>query len=71
MATDSLCVALDIQPIEHYCNYRDVRTAIDILAETARRGYCQMIKPFNRDLVLKHHPSHDISLDVLMLKYPK
>lgn len=71
MATDSLCTALGVDPIEGFWNFRDIRTAIDILAETSKRGYCQLSKPFDRDLVVKHHPCHDIALDVLMLKYPK
>lgn len=71
LATDSLCMAMKVDPIEGFWNFRDVRTAIDLLAETSRRGYCQLSKPFNRDLVQKHIPMHDIALDVLMLKYPK
>lgn len=71
LVTESLCTAAGVEPIEHFANYRDIRTAVDILATTSKRGYCQMTKPFNRDLVVKHHPSHDIALDVLMLKYPK
>ena len=71
MWADSLCAAIGVDPIEGFWNFRDIRTAIDILAETSKRGYCQLSKTFDRDLVVKHHPCHDIALDVLMLKYPK
>ena len=71
LATDSLCATLKVDPIEGFWNFRDVRTAIDLLAETSKRGYCQLSKPFNRDLIIKHNPTHDIAFDVLMLKYPK
>lgn len=71
LATESLCTAAKIDPIEHFCNFRDVRTAVDLLAEKSRRGYCELSKPLNRDLVQKHMPSHDIALDVLQLKYAK
>lgn len=71
LATDSLCSAVGVESIERYSNFRDVRTAVDILAETSKGGYCKLSKPFNQDLVCKHIPSHDIALDILMLKYPK
>ena len=71
MAIDSLCRNLDIDPITSYYNWRDVRTAIDLLYGTTN-GYCDVDHPeFNRDLVIKHHPSHDVCLDVMMLLYGK
>jgi hypothetical protein len=68
---DSLCRALYEEPIVRYSNWRDVRTAIDILYGSTN-GYVEIDHPeFNKDLVLKHHPSHDICLDVMQLLYGK
>lgn len=67
MAIDSLCVNLNCDPIAEYYMWRDVRTAVDILHETSKRGYCK-IDGFNPDLhVIKHDPIHDCALDVMML----
>ena len=67
MAIDSLCRAVDIEPLTRYNNWRDVRTAIDFLSNTASNGYCK-IKNFNPDLfVVKHDPRNDCALDILML----
>ena len=71
MVTDSLCKAIGIDTLAHYSDWRDVRTAVDLLAESSNNGYCQLSRPFNRDLAVKHIPTHDIALDILMLKYPK
>lgn len=69
MAIDSLCKWFDVEPITHYGNWRDVRTAIDLLAESSNRGYCHMRKAFDRNLVRKHDPRHDTCYDALMLVY--
>lgn len=67
MAIDSLCRAIDIEPLTRYNNWRDVRTAIDFLSSTANNGYCK-IKNFNPDLhVIKHDPRNDCALDIMML----
>ena len=67
MAIDSLCRNIGVPHLTQYNMWRDVRTAVDILASNAKNGYCR-IKGFNSDLhVIKHLPSHDCALDVLML----
>ena len=71
VSIDSLSRAVDFESISEYYNWRDVRTAIDIIFGTSN-GYCDIDHPeFNRDLVLKHHPAHDICLDVMMIIYGK
>lgn len=66
---DSVCKdSLKIEPLFNYGCYRDFRTAIDLLKETSKRGYCE-IPNFDRNVVIKHQPAHDISLDVMMLLY--
>ena len=67
MAIDSLCRAIDFEPLVRYNMWRDVRTAIDFLSTTSSNGYCK-IKNFNPDLyVIKHDPRHDCALDILMM----
>ena len=67
MAIDSLCRAVDLEPLTRYNNWRDVRTAVDFLSSTASNGYCK-IKNFNPDLhVIKHDPRNDCALDIMML----
>lgn len=65
-AIDSLCESAEIPYLFEYNQYRDFRTAIDLLKETSKNGYCD-IPNFNRDIVVKHDPRQDIALDVLML----
>ena len=62
---DSLCKKLSIEPIMRYNNYRDLRTAIDILYGTSN-GYCD-VEDFDKIVVSKHNPVHDICYDVMML----
>jgi hypothetical protein len=62
---DSLCKAMSIEPIMRYNNYRDLRTAIDILYGSTN-GYCE-VENFDKNQVLKHHPVHDICYDVMQL----
>jgi hypothetical protein len=70
MAIDSLCRWFNIEPIAHYAQWRDVRTAIDCLATKPHRGYSDLIKPFNNKLIVKKHdPRHDVCYDALMLEY--
>lgn len=67
MAIDSLAVSIESQPIAMYNMWRDVRTAVDILAENSKGGYCD-IPGFNPDLhVIKHVPQNDCALDILTL----
>ena len=65
---ESLCRALGTPPIFEYWQYRDIRTALDLLKETTKKGYCK-IPGFDFSKISKHDPVHDISLDVMMLLY--
>ena len=62
---DSLSKAVSTDPIMRYNNYRDLRTAIDIMYGSSN-GYCE-VEDFSKDKVIKHHPVHDICYDVMML----
>lgn len=68
---DSFCRSLYKEPIVGYNNWRDVRTAVDILYGSTN-GYVEIEHPeFDNNKVLKHHPAHDICLDVMQLLYGK
>jgi 3' exoribonuclease, RNase T-like len=67
-ATDGLCDSLEVPYLFKYGQYRDMRTAIDLLKETSTRGYCK-IPNFDFNKVFKHDPVHDVALDVMMLLY--
>ena len=70
MCFDSLTLALDEERIFRYNNWRDVRTAIDLLKDTAKNGYCQINHPtFQTHNVIKHHPTHDCAYDIMMMLY--
>lgn len=72
MAIDSLARSVDEEPIIQYNNWRDIRTAVDLLYESARNGYCEVEHPtFQRYDVIKHHPTHDCALDIMMMMYGK
>ena len=72
MVIDSLCVSAEQDPIAPYNVWRDVRTAVDLITETSKNGYCEIVHPtFQRHNVIKHHPTHDCALDVMMLIYGK
>ena len=72
MSIDSLAVAVGEEKIIMYNMWRDVRTAVDLLCETAKDGYCTVEHPtFQRHNVIKHHPTHDCALDIMMLMYGK
>lgn len=71
MVIDSLAKRFDLEPLIRYNNWRDVRTAVDILYGTTE-GYCDVEHPtFRRHEVIKHHPVHDCALDAMMLMYGK
>lgn len=65
---ESLCRSLNVQPLFEYYQFRDIRTALDLIKETTKRGYCN-IPGFDYSKVSKHNPIHDVSLDVMMLLY--
>jgi hypothetical protein len=61
-----------LEPIFDYNRWRDVRTALDLLYNTAN-GYCDVDHPdflYDRD-VIKHDPVDDCALDIMMLIYGK
>ena len=67
MAIDSLCRNIEVEPLFMYNKWRDTRTAIDCIYNTAFNGYCK-VKNFNADIVvIKHDPRNDCALDILML----
>jgi hypothetical protein len=72
MCIDSLCKAVGVDLIAPYFAWRDVRTAVDLITETGKGGYCDITHPtFKRHNVIKHHPTHDCALDIMMLLYGK
>jgi hypothetical protein len=67
MVIDSLCKSVGVPVLTRFNKWRDVRTAIDILATDAKDGYCKIVG-FNPDLhAIKHLPQHDCAVDILML----
>jgi hypothetical protein len=69
MALDSLCRSVGEEPLFMYNMWRDVRTAVDLLATDSRNGYA-VIPNFNHDLyVTKHIPQNDCALDILQMLY--
>ena len=70
MVIDSLTRQLDQELIFPYNNWRDVRTAVDLLCATSKDGYCEVKHPtFQRHNVIKHDPVHDCAYDAMMLLY--
>jgi hypothetical protein len=68
---DSLFKLVGKLPMTEFYNWRDTRTAVDILYGSSN-GYCDIDHPdFNRDLVIKHVPYHDVCYDVMMLTQGK
>lgn len=64
---DSVCEeSLKSPVLFHYNRYMDMRTAINLLKNTSKNGYCD-IPNFNREKVYKHDPRHDVCLDTYML----
>lgn len=63
---ESLCADADQDNIFYYSNWRDVRTAVDLLTGS-RDGYCS-VEGLNPAVdVIKHDPSHDCAYDAIML----
>ena len=72
MCIDSLCKSIGVDLIAPYHVWRDVRTAVDLITDTGKGGYCDVNHPtFQRHNVIKHHPTHDCALDIMMLIYGK
>ena len=69
MITESLFNSAGMRPIARYNHWRDIRTAIDILYGTTN-GYCAVdCDGFDKSMVTKHHPVHDVCYDAMMLLY--
>lgn len=67
MAIDSLCKNIGVPVLTRFNKWRDVRTAVDILGNNAKDGYCKIVG-FDPDLyAIKHLPQHDCAVDILML----
>lgn len=67
---DSLFRSAGEEHLFKYSHYRDMRTAIDLLKETSKGGYCEVLD-LDMNKVFKHTPVHDCALDVMMLLYGK
>lgn len=73
---DSLFKVAGHEPLFVYNQYRDVRTAIDLIyPETSKNGYVDVdpdrCPGWDRDLVLKHCPVSDAAYDICMLLFGK
>lgn len=69
---DSLTRTFDVSSPIAYNRWYDVRTAVDMLYETAIYGYVEVDHPtFKDSMVLKHHPVHDCAYDGMMISYGK
>lgn len=67
MVLESLCRTAQVDPLYRYNMNMCIRTAIRCLKETSDpRGYCT-IPSFDKDLVAKHNPIHDVCYDALQL----
>lgn len=73
---DSLFHRAGVDPLFPYNQYRDFRTAIDILyPNTSKNGYVDVdpdkCPGWDKDLVVKHCPVSDSAFDLCMLLYGK
>lgn len=70
MALESLCRSLKVPPLIHYRYFRDIRTAIELIAEKSNSGYCNIKGGFvQNEQVIKHVPVNDCALDIMMMLY--
>lgn len=63
---ESLCRSAGQEAFSHYSNWRDVRTAVELLAEGAVHGYVE-VPGCHQDTVHKHDPVHDCAYDIMQL----
>lgn len=63
---DSLSKQTHGEMLLPFNNYRDIRTAVDLLYDTSVAGYCS-VPGFNKDVVLKHDPVADCAYDIMQL----
>lgn len=67
LCLDSLTLKAGKKPLVPFNNWRDFRTAIDLLATDSSKGYCK-IEGFDAGKeVLKHCPDHDCAYDIFQL----
>lgn len=66
---DDLCDQFK-QPKLPFWKWMDFRTAVNLMKETAVRGYCE-IPGFDRQFVVKHDPVHDAAYDIMMFLWGK
>lgn len=71
LVLDSLTKQVGEQIIFPYSNWRDVRTAICLLADDEKRGYCgvstEKFPDYDANQIIKHQPQWDCILDFAML----
>lgn len=68
---DSLTRSLAMESLTSYNNWRDMRTAIDLLYGSSN-GYTEVDHvTFDKTLVEKHTPYHDVCYDVMQLLFGK
>jgi hypothetical protein len=72
LVLDSMEEKLEIEPVFFYSRWRDVRTAIDLLAGSIN-GYCHVDYPgfYPSGHIIKHDPVDDCVYDAMMLLYGK
>ena len=66
LVIDSLSKKVHGQMLIPFSNWRDVRTAVDLLNEGSVGGYCR-VPGFDSGVVLKHDPVHDCAFDIMQL----
>jgi len=63
---ESLCRSVGQTAFTHYSNWRDVRTAIDLVVGGAVKGYVE-VPGLPQDIVHKHDPRADCAYDIMQL----
>lgn len=63
---ESLHRSASLQPFSHFSNWRDVRTALDIMVEGCVHGYA-VVPWLDQDRVHKHDPVADCAYDIVQL----
>ncbi len=63
---ESLCRSVGQTAFTHYSNWRDVRTAVELLVEGAVHGYVE-VPLIHQDAVAKHDPRCDCAYDIMQL----
>lgn len=75
MTTEHLAKSVNEPMPWRYNNYRDVRTAIDILYPNSKNGYVEvdttLCAGYNKELIQRHDPVVDCAEDAAMILYGK